>query len=60
VPDLIAIEAYLQASNNDPRPFVWTATAEEILGNVSRGRVALASIPADNETPVAARHGMGI
>lgn len=25
VPDLIAaIEAYLQASNNDPKPFVWT------------------------------------
>ena len=31
VPDLIAaIEAYLQASTNDSRPFVWTATAEEI------------------------------
>jgi hypothetical protein len=27
VPDLIAaIEAYLQANNNDPKPFVWTAT----------------------------------
>lgn len=52
VPDLIAaIEAYLQANNNDPKPFVWTATAEEILEKVSRGRVALASIPANNETP---------
>ena len=52
VPDLIAaIEAYLQASNNDPKPFVWTATAEEILEKASRGRVALASIPANNETP---------
>jgi hypothetical protein len=52
VPDLIAaIEAYLQANNNDPKPFVWTATAEEILEKVSRGRVALASIPAKNETP---------
>jgi hypothetical protein len=28
VPDLIAaIEAYLQANNNNPKPFVWTATA---------------------------------
>ncbi len=27
-PDLIAaIEAYLQANNNDPKPFVWTAPA---------------------------------
>ena len=52
VPGLIAaIEAYLQANNNDPRPFVWTATAEKILEKVSRGRVALASIPANNETP---------
>jgi hypothetical protein len=48
VPGLIAaIEAYLQA-NNDPKPFVWTATAEEILEKVSRGRGALASIPANN------------
>jgi DNA-binding CsgD family transcriptional regulator len=27
--------AYLQANNNDPKPFVWTATAEEILEKVS-------------------------
>ena len=46
-----SIEAYLQANTNDPRPFVWTATAEEILEKVSRGRVARASIPANNETP---------
>jgi hypothetical protein len=52
VPDLIAaIEAYLQANNNDPKAVRWTATAEEILEKVSRGRVALASIPANNETP---------
>ncbi|MHB8450848.1 MAG: IS630 family transposase [Mycobacteriales bacterium] len=42
VPDLIAaIEAYLQANNNEPTPFIWTATAEEILAKVRRGRVAL-------------------
>jgi transposase len=45
VPDLIAaIEAYLAAHNDDPRPFVWTATAEEILEKVRRGRVALEAI----------------
>jgi len=44
VPDLItAIEAYLEANNNDPKPFVWTATADEILDKVRRGRVALES-----------------
>lgn len=46
VPDLIAaIEAYLEANNNDPKPFVWTATAEQILAKVRRGRVTLESIP---------------
>ena len=42
VPDLVAaIEAYLDASNTDPRPFVWTARADAILEKVRRGRVAL-------------------
>jgi transposase len=42
VPDLIAkIEDYLAAHNNDPKPFVWTATADDILAKVVRGRVAL-------------------
>ncbi|MGH9304446.1 MAG: IS630 family transposase [Acidimicrobiales bacterium] len=42
VPDLIAaIEDYLDANNAHPTPFVWTATAEEILAKVRRGRVAL-------------------
>jgi hypothetical protein len=42
VPDLItAIEKYLAANNANPKPFVWTATAEQILTKVRRGRVAL-------------------
>jgi transposase len=45
VPDLItAIEAYLNANNASPRPFVWTATADAILAKVRRGRVALAQL----------------
>jgi len=31
----------LNAHNEDPKPFVWTATAESILEKVRRGRVAL-------------------
>src|SRR3979490_1442547 len=39
VPDLIyAIDAYLAATNKDPQPFVWTATAKQILEKVRRGR----------------------
>ena len=42
VPDLIsAIEAYLEANNNDPKPLVWTATAQDILAKVKRARHTL-------------------
>jgi transposase len=45
VPDLIAkIEDYLDAHNDDPKPFIWTATAEDILAKVARGRVALQAV----------------
>lgn len=45
VPDLIAkIEDYLAAHNDDPKPFVWTATADDILAKVARGRVALQAV----------------
>ena len=45
VPDLIAtIETYLKAINDNPKPFVWVATAESILEKVRRGRVALEAI----------------
>jgi len=45
VPDLIdAIEAYLGAHNENPKPFQWTATADQILEKVQRGRVTLNAI----------------
>jgi len=30
--------------NDDPKPFVWTATADDILAKVARGRVALQAV----------------
>ena len=45
VPDLIdAIETYLAAHNERPEPFRWTATADQILEKVRRGRVTLNAI----------------
>ncbi len=45
VPELItAIETYLTASNENPEPFIWTATAEQILTKVQRGRATLNTI----------------
>jgi transposase len=45
VPDLInAIETYLATTNQNPQPFVWTATADQILTKVRRGRATLDAI----------------
>jgi transposase len=45
VPDLIeAIEVFLAAWNENPRPFVWTAKLEEILKKIERARAKLESI----------------
>ena len=45
VPDLIAaINAYLAAHNNDPQPFVWTASADAILAKVGRCKAVLETL----------------
>src|SRR5438445_627913 len=45
VADLIqAIEAFLAAWNVKPKPFVWTATAQEILKKIERARAKLEQI----------------
>ena len=31
-----AIHRYLDITNQDPKPFVWTKTADQILANVAR------------------------
>ena len=42
VPDLIAaITEYIELTNNNPKPFVWTATVEAILAKVKRANEAL-------------------
>jgi DDE superfamily endonuclease/Homeodomain-like domain len=45
VRDLIdAIQAFIDVHNDDPKPFVWTATTDEIIEKVQRGRVALEAV----------------
>ena len=49
VPELIAsIEDYLAAHNDDPKPYLWTATAESILGKVQRARTTLERVVSQN------------
>lgn len=46
VPQLIdAIMAYIAEHNDDPKPFVWRKTVEQILEKVGRARVALNNVP---------------
>ena len=46
VPDLeAAIHQYVDIHNDDPKPFVWTKTADEIIEKVQRARQALLSTP---------------
>lgn len=45
VPDLQeAIERFLDAWNTEPKPFVWTATVEEIIKKIERARAKLEQI----------------
>ena len=36
-----AITAYIQGHNQNPRPFIWTAKASDILEKVKRARAKL-------------------
>jgi transposase len=45
VPDLIAaIEDYLKAHNEEPKPFVWTASIDSILEKVGRCKAVLETV----------------
>ncbi len=58
VPDLVqAIEAFLGAWNENPRPFVWTAKLEEILQKIERARAKLESIQPGSTQPRSRRKG---
>jgi hypothetical protein len=50
VPELeAAIHEYLDHHNADPKPFVWTKSAEEILAKVTRARDALEQLASGNQ-----------
>lgn len=42
---IAAIKAYIDAHNDDPKPFVWKKTVDEILAKVGRARAALDNAP---------------
>ena len=46
-----AIEAFLAAWNNEPKPFLWTAKLEDILEKIARARAKLESIQPGSTPP---------
>ena len=43
VPELVAaLEQYIAQHNKEPKPFIWTAKAKDILAKVARARKKLA------------------
>lgn len=58
VPDLVqAIEGFLGAWNENPKPFVWTAKLEEILKKIERARTKLEAIESGCTQPRRRRKG---
>ena len=41
---IAAIKEYIAENNRNPKPFIWTAKADDILAKVTRGKAALAKV----------------
>jgi hypothetical protein len=41
---ITAIDEYVDRHNEDPKPFIWTAKASDILEKVKRARAALNNV----------------
>ena len=41
---IMAIETYIDRHNEEPKPFIWTAKANDILEKVKRARKALNNV----------------
>ena len=52
VPDLKqAIEAFTKAWNQNPKPFIWSATVEDIIKKIDRARVKMEQIKPGSTRP---------
>ena len=46
-----AIEEFMQAWNQNPKPFIWTATVEDIIKKIDRARAKLEQIKPGSSMP---------
>ena len=51
VSDLQAIDEFTQAWNQNPKPFIWTATVGQIIEKVDRARVKMEQIKSGSILP---------
>ena len=52
VPDLKeAIEEFMHAWNQSPKPFIWTATVEDIIKKIDRARAKVEQIKPGSNLP---------
>src|SRR5436853_2796557 len=59
VPELNrAIEAFLQAWNQNPKPFIWSATVEEIIKKIDRARAKMEQIKPGSTQPAGKEKGL--
>src|SRR5436853_1664197 len=58
VPDLKqAIEAFMQAWNESPKPFIWSATVEDIIKKIDRARAKMEQIKPGSTQPRGKKKG---
>jgi transposase len=59
VPDLKkAIDDFLAAWNEEPKPFIWTATVEHIMGKRARAQARLEEIKPGSTAPVGKKYAL--
>jgi transposase len=59
VPDLKrTIDAFLTAWNEDPKPFIWTATVEEIIEKIGRARAKMEQLKPGATLPRGKKRGL--
>ena len=61
VPELKqAIEGFLQAWNDNPKPFIWSATVEDIIKKIDRARVKMEQIKPGSTQPRGKKKAVGL
>jgi hypothetical protein len=65
VPDSIfardkAIEACMRARNQNPKPFIWSATVEDIIKKIDRARVKMDQIKPGSTQPRGKKKGVDL